>query len=45
MVIDMGSGTVPSTRFIILDLALPDNQIKVDFTDIPVREFYRYNYY
>lgn len=45
MVIDMGSGTVPSTRFITLDLALPDNQIKVDFTDIPVEEFYRYKYY
>ena len=44
MVIDMGSGTVPSTRFITLDLALPDTQIKADFTDIPVQEFYRYNY-
>lgn len=45
MVINMGSGTVPSSRFIILDLALPDTQIKTDFTDIPVKEFYQYYYH
>lgn len=44
MVIHMGTGIVSESRFIKLDLSLPEYKIKADYNEYPVKEFYSTRY-